>query len=230
MPMKFRESLTTLFMDRLSMSGGSNLEKYERNDAPLPLDSLPSTSETSSIPTQLNLENEMVVAASRDLLATAEAIRTGEAPPAAKTLHRLGYDAILLSRTELITPMHVADTLAIATADLHAVKADRHGDGLLVARLFNQALEEALPRATSDPRQGMEAQAYRAAIKRTTPTHPFEAAHEEEWIRITKKEGYRRYAIELNGVGYSRLVPPPPKSSPLSPKFNLLSSLKRMLK
>lgn len=228
--MKFRESLITPFTDRLSISGGPELDKYERDGAPLFLRDLPSVSETAPIPTQLQLENEMVVAASHDLLTTAEAIRTGETPPEASILHRLGYDAILLSRTELITPLHIADTLAIATADLHAVKADRRGDGLLVAKLFNQALDLALPKAAIDPRQNMEAQAYRAAVRRTTPNHPFEAAHEEEWLRITDKEGWKRYPLELNGIGYSRLVPPPPKSSPLSPKSTLFSSIKRMLK
>lgn len=228
--MKFRESLAT-FTDQLPISGGPDLDKYKR-DAPLPLDNLPSNSEPPYIPTKLKLEEEMVVAATQDLLTTAEAIRTGEILPTADTLRRLGYDAILLSRTELITPIHIVDTLAVTTADLHAAEADQEGDGLLVATLFNQALDAALPKANIDPRQSMEAQAYRGAITRTTPTHSFEAAHEEEWIRITGEEGYKRYPIELNGVGYSRLVPPPPKSPSLDPvpwwKLKKLLLIKRL--
>lgn len=227
--MKFRESLQS-FGDHLPLSGGPKLDTYDREDAPLALNNLPSASETTPIPTRLQLENEMVVAATQDLLTTAEAIRTGEILPTSEILRRLGYDAILLSRTELITPMHVTDTLAITTADLHAVRADQTKDGALVASLFSQALASALPKSATDPLQSMEAQTYRGAIKLTTPIHPFEAAYEEEWVRITDREGYTRYPIEINGVGYSRLVPPPPKRSPLSPTASFLSSIKRMLK
>ena len=112
--MKFRESLASFTGDHLPISGGSGLDEYERDDAPLPLSDLPSLSETTPIPTQLELENEMVAAATQDLLSTAEAIRTGEALPETETLHRLGYDAILLSRTELISPMHTANTTKLS--------------------------------------------------------------------------------------------------------------------
>lgn len=222
--MKLRESFT----DYLPHSGRPDLDKYDL-DSRLPLNELPSTLDTPT-PTQLQLEDEMVAAATHDIFTTGEAIRLGQIPPAAETLHRLGYDALLLARTDLIAPLNTASTLAVATADLHAVKADRKGDGLLVATLFNKALDVALPNVKLDPRQELEAQAYRAAVKQTTPELPFEAALENEWARVTKKAGWRHYPIELNGVGYTRLIPPEPKQSPYAPKSTLYSTLKRIFK
>ena len=63
----------------------------------------------------------------------------------------------------------------------------------------------------------MDALAYKAAVDRTSPTYSFNSAHEEEWMRITNEKDWTRYPISLDGVGYSRLIPPTPELPSLDP-------------
>ena len=137
----------------------------------------------------------------RTLVDETEKIRRGEEIPSKRVLRHLARNAVRLAETDTFAPLMVSDALATAQANLHAVGVDDTSETEIITDLSEGLLERVHPHEKTNPIDHLEAETTRWAIRHTTPTLPYFAAHEIGWDRIKKAYGWKNDADD-------NLIPP----------------------